>query len=505
MTVVQTKARVFSDATGAWTDLPILLSAEGPVLPLLDYLLIRSQERSLSWMRKVVQAVQLLLRFIDANEGDFLNFPHLLRAFGQRLYSGTVGKDGIDPSGLYWMPKRSRTIHILLAGLGDYCQWLIDHHDVSLPGLNRYENLSRYDERMLRAAWEYKRSRTSLGYTWALLPPSRLTTRPSWQPRHHAAPKVAHVDDGVSFPEARFTNLLLHGFVRRGYSHHPDPSIRLNLRDSLITLLMHGAGLRLSECFHLYVHDVKPDPRDPSVAQVRIHHPSEGDAPNDWMDEQSRPMNGNRSAYLAARYARRPRHLLLGTAAAGWKEPMLDGRYYMQAFWFPVELGRLFMHLWLLYLRQLAQIAGHHPYAFVVLNGPTTGELLSMDSFTQSHARAIERIGLRLGKTHGTTPHAHRHAYGGRLMRAGVEPVFRKKALHHKSLPSQAVYTAPTIVDMTRTLDTAMDRLNDLEGQGRTVKPVMDLSQLTQFGFEDVDPDNLLSGAYPRLLKGREK
>jgi hypothetical protein len=85
LTVVRLRARVFSDGTGACAELPILLTEEGPMFPLLDYLLMRSQERSLSWMRKVVQAVQLMLRFIDANERHFPGF-RVLNAFGRRLY-----------------------------------------------------------------------------------------------------------------------------------------------------------------------------------------------------------------------------------------------------------------------------------------------------------------------------------------------------------------------------------------------------------------------------------
>ena len=316
-------------------------------------------------MRKVVQAVQLLLRFIDANESQFPDVHHLLNAFSRRLYTGTVGEDGIDPSGLYWKPTRSRTANMLLAGLSDYCRWITEHRDSNLSGPSRDAFLSRHEERLLRAAWEHKRSRALLGHTWSLTPPTRVTARPVWPASSRRSPKVADEEDAVSFSEGRFTDLLLQGFVRRSYAHHPDPCVRLNLRDCLVTLLMHGAGFRVSECFHLYVHDVRPDPQDSSIALVRIHHPSEGQAPDDWVNELGQPVRGNRAAYLAARYARRPRHQLLGSAAAGWKEPMLDGHYYMQAFWFPAELGRLFMHLWVMYLRQLVQVERHHPYAFL--------------------------------------------------------------------------------------------------------------------------------------------
>lgn len=499
MTVVQVRAKVFSDATGAYTEIPILLTGQGPLLPLIDYLLAHSQNRSLAWMRKVVQATQLLLRFIEANDSRYSELSQLLGVFGKRLYSGTVGDDGLDPSGLYWRPMSSRTANMLLGRLGEYSDWLVEHRGAK--PLNPVATPSRYDERLLCAAWEHRRSRAFLGHTWSAAPKGMGVNPTGRLLGTRRAPKVADEEDAVGFPERRFTDLLLHGFVRRGYFHHPDPSLRLNLRDCLITLLMHGAGFRMSECFHLYVHDVQPDPKDPTVALVRIHHPSDGMAPDDWLDDRGQPIRGNRAAYLIARYARRPRHQLLGVEAAGWKEPMLDGRHYMQAFWFPTELGRLFLHLWTRYLCQLVQIQRHHPYAFVVLKGKTAGAPFCLENFKQNHGRAVERIGLRLGKLHGTTPHAHRHAYGRRLMRAGIDPIHRKKALHHKSLASQAVYTAPDMADVTRALNAAVASLDRLGAQGRAVKPVLDLAQMIQFGFEDIDPEGLLSGPAPKLLR----
>jgi site-specific recombinase XerD len=497
MTVVQVRARVFSDATGAYTEMPILLSEQGPLLPLIDYLLAHSQDRSPAWMRKVAQATQRLLQFIDANEGALSNPAQLLQAFGRRLYSGTTGDDGIDASGLYWRSMSARTANILLGAIADFSDWLAEHSGAKpLAGVAMS---NRHDERMLYAAWEHRRSRAFLGHTWSTVP-QKFGGRPAAHTmgRRREA-KVGDEEDAVGFPERRFTDLLLQGFVRRGCGHHPDPALRLNLRDCLVTLLMHGAGLRMSECFHLYVHDVRPDPRDHTVALVRIHHPSDGKAPDDWLDERGHPIRGNRAAYLAARYARRPRHQLLGTEAAGWKDPMLDGRHYMQAYWFPTELGRLFLHLWNRYLLQLVQVRRDHPYGFAVLKGKTAGAPLSLEVFKQNHARAVERLGLTVGKLLGTTPHAHRHAYGRRLMRAGIDPILRKKALHHKSLASQAVYTAPDMSEVTRALNAAVTTLDSLGAQGRVVKPVLNLAGMLQFGFEDVDPDGLLSGPAPKL------
>jgi hypothetical protein len=104
--------------------------------------------------------------------------------------------------------------------------------------------------------------------------------------------------------------------------------------------------------------------------------------------------------------------------------------------------------------------------------------MYSMESYKQMHRRAVERIGLTVGKLRGTTPHGHRHAYGRRLTRAGVDPVLRKKALHHKALASQAVYTAPNMAEVARALSAAAVKLDELVVAGRVVTPSLDTSKL---------------------------
>lgn len=499
MDFVQVRAKVITDSTGAVSEIPVLLTTDGPLEPLVDYFLWRRHDRSVAWMRKVAQAVGLLLAYSKANSAGFRTSRELFHNFVQRLYSGTIGEDGADPSGLYWLPMRGKPAATLLACLTDFSDWIAEQQG-TVP-LNPSRVPSGYDEMLALAAMERHRRRAFLGHTWRTPEPGSSTLRL----RSTLARRgVALTDDeaAIAFPEQHFTDLLLRGFVRRGYTHDPDPSLRLNLRDCLITLLMHGAGFRLSECFHLWVHDVQPDPHDPTLALVRIHHPSEGNAPEDWRDERGQPIRGNRAAYLAVRYALRPRNELLGSEAAGWKNPALDGRYFMQAFWFPTDLGRLFLQLWKLYLRQLVPIERAHPYAFVVLTGPGVGGMYNLENYKQMHRRAVERIGRAVSRLGGTIPHGHRHAYGRRLTRAGVDPVLRKKALHHKALASQGVYTAPNMAEVMRALNAAVGKLDALALEGRAVKPQLETSTLLAFGFEDIDPDGLLSGPSPKL-RGR--
>lgn len=491
MTFVAVQAKAFLDNTGVPVEMPVLLSESGPLLPLVDYLTSRAHERSPAWMRKVVQAVRLLLSYVEANAGCFEDSRSLFTSFVQRLYSGTTGPDG-DPTGLYWQAMNTASANALLTVLRDFSEWLVDTRGGTplvasvLP--------TRHDDRLMLAAWEHRRSRAFLGH---ILPRNAGNGALRSSVRLRLA--RASPDDAISFPERYFTDLLVRGFVRYGRAWQPDPMARLSLRDILITLLMHGAGLRMSECFHVWVHDVQPDPIDPSSALIRVHHPSEGEAPADWLDENGRPIKCNRAAYLAGKYGLRPRHEMLGPEAAGWKNPALDGRHFMQAYWFPQDLGRLFLRLWNLYLHELVQVPRHHPYAFVSLKGKAAGNVYCIKAFQQAHQRAVERIGLEVAKSLGTTPHGHRHAYGRRLMRASVEPVLRKKALHHRALGSQAVYTTPSTEEVTNTLDAASARLNELAASGRAVRPSLGPADLTAFGFGDIDPDELLSGPSPRL------
>lgn len=491
MTFVAVQAKAFLDNTGVPIEMPILLSEAGPLLPLVDYLTSRAHDRSPAWMRKVVQAVRLLLSYVEANAGCFEDSHSLFTSFVQRLYAGTVGPDG-DPTGLYWQALNTASANALLTVLRDFSEWLVD----TRGGTPLVSSVlpTKHDERLMLAAWEHRRSHAFLGH---ILP--RNAGKEALRPAVRLRLARASPDDAISFPERHFTDLLVRGFVRYGHAWQADPMARLSLRDILITLLMHGAGLRMSECFHVWVHDVQPDPIDPSSALVRVHHPSEGEAPADWLDEKGRPIKCNRAAYLAGKYGLRPRHEMLGPEAAGWKNPALDGRHFMHAYWFPQDLGRLFLRLWNLYLHELVQVPRHHPYAFVGLKGRAAGNVYCIKAFQQAHERAVERIGLEVAKALGTTPHGHRHAYGRRLMRANVEPVLRKKALHHRALGSQAVYTTPSTEEVTTTLDTATARLNELAASGRAVRPSLGLADLTAFGFDDIDPDELLSGPSPRL------
>jgi hypothetical protein len=161
---VQVRAKVVTDSTGAVSEIPILLTTDGPLTSLVDYFLWRRHDRSVAWMRKVAQAVGLLLAYAKANHANFNNSRELFRNFVQRLYSGTIGRDGRDPSALYWLPMRGKQAATLLVCLSDFSDWLAEAYGTA--PLNPARVPSGYDEMLALAASEHRRTRAFLGHTW---------------------------------------------------------------------------------------------------------------------------------------------------------------------------------------------------------------------------------------------------------------------------------------------------------------------------------------------------
>lgn len=487
------RAKVIQDNTGAVQELPIIVTEQGVLQPIVDYFLEKAHARSYSWMQKVVQSVSLLLDYLAANQHCFSDPKSLFSAFAQRLQYGTIGENGLDPSGLFWLPKKVQNAKQLVLALSEFSDWLSTRLD-GKP-LNPLTPASRFDEMLNWAAYHQRHNRAFLGHTWSRQKEAHASTH-ARSIQLKRSPKAARADVKF-FPEDKIGDLLFKGFVVPGRQQSPKLVDRLNLRDILITILLHGGGLRVSEPFHLYIHDVQPDPLDPTVAMVRIFHPEEGTAPNDWLDAKGKPVKCTRSAYLQGKHAMQPRTQYPKNISlhAGWKSPFLDHQrdLYMHVHWFPRDWGRLFKKLWDLYLLQLIQIERHHPFAFVSFDGKHTGEPYSITSFQEAHARAVQRIGLTVAKMEGTTAHGHRHAYGQRVKATG-DPLIIKAALHHKSLESQLVYTEAQIAEVTQKLTDATLQLNGCA----TSQQQFDL---TAYGFEDVDPLGLLSGPQPLLQK----
>ena len=440
--LVTVRAEIITDNTGQKLHFPIVMGPEGGVFrPMVEYQKL-FHAKSTTWHKSLCQAMRLLLEYAAANAGSFATPRDLFESFSVKLQSGTV-LDGRDPSGLYWAPRAFTQCNFLLNTLTGFSRWISDKY--SLEPVNPLRDATQSEQVIAALAWGYRNRMSFLGHTESKAKAMELLKKTPWVPKYRTEKVVGEIKP--RFPEDRFIDLLFKGFA--------DNAGRLDLRCILITVLMHGAGLRVSECFHLFVPDVQADPHDPTKALVRIGHPELGEV--EWK-KGNKTVRGSRAEFLMTR-GLEPRHTIMGRRKAGWKHPTLEGKWYLQAHWTDPAYGQLFARIWRLYLGQLSRVERTHPWAFVNLIRKYKGEPYTIAEFAKAHAKACLRIGLTPRKSAGTTPHGHRHACLYRLAEAGVDPVIIKRVAHHHSFESQQVYTAPDLAETNRGLNEGLARL----------------------------------------------
>lgn len=445
MMSVKVNAKVRLDNTGVVQELPVILTEGGVLKSHLQYL-AHYRSRSKSWADRSAFAVGLLLEFWEANQDAVIDPKRMFREFALSLYTGTVGEDGNDPSNLRWVPRKEADARQLIGHITHYCDWLAEINEDEGFRINPKVRPDSAGERMNVAAHYHRKRNAFLSHLFA-----KKSVNHQRNVQLRRAQTIHNQEIVKFFPEGRMGDLLSEGFVRRGYSGAPDIAERLNLRDVLITMLMFYGGIRISECFQIWLNDI-------TVVDghciVKVHHPSQGLAPDGISP---------RVGYLKEHYGLLPRdqypknHRL----HAGWKDPALasrSGKYFVVN-WFPLEAGDRFRSLWSLYLKtqfEPPKFGDKHPYAFTT----QTGSIYTIKAYTANRKRAVERIGLKFSKEAGTTAHADRHSYGQALANAGVRPEIIQKAMHHKSPDSQAVYTEPTEKEIRRAFAQAEEKAN---------------------------------------------
>lgn len=440
--------KVVRDNTGVSISMPVLMSPDGPVRPLIDYCL--SVHRSLSWQEKLLRAAKLFFEYLEVNAIDGEEEWRVFRNFNHALRHGTVAPDTLrDPSGLYWQAIDVREANCMIRLLSDLFDWLGRDQSPRTTKFNPTYVGNRHDQRIDLQAYSYRRNKAFLGYSWSTKPRenhARLI-------KGERAPKVFS-QRPPGFPEDRFEDLLFKGFKVAG---------KYDYRGMLITLLLFGGGIRVSEAFHLYMADVQPHWDDPSRAFVVVHHPSLGCAPNHWKNRSGR--RGSRQEYLATEFGLVPRNLVRGKLHAGWKHPALDSEWYMQVHWFPEIYGQWFMEIWMQYVQQVASIPKFHPYAWINVDRAPIGATYTMSQYQKALQAAVERIGLVSGKSYGTTAHGPRHAYAQRARNGGIDPIIIQRILHHCSLESQQVYTQPEVYEAITAIGKATEWLRENHSQ----------------------------------------
>ncbi|OUL68171.1 gamma-mobile-trio recombinase GmtY [Paraburkholderia hospita] len=433
-----------------------------PMLSLVEYVIEHGRTRSLAWQRDVARAVGLLVDFLHANAEHFRSEPsrpQVLAAFADALVGGTIDMGGSDPSGLYWEPKSVSRARVILNAATAFSDWLVSRYDTT--ALNPSRSASVAEQIAYWRRFEKRRAHALLSHTMNRSDHVDAAKRArTVQILRKTA--VAHGSAPKTFPDTAMADLITKGFALPGKDLFLPWYERINVRDAMITILLHGGGLRESEPFHLYVTDVAIDPLAPTRAMVRLFHPEQGIAPPDFLDPVTKKkLHGDREIYLRTKWQLEPRTLLHGRFHAGWKDLQLtdQSEKYALVHWFPGFWGEVFLFLFRIYITRYRSRRYAHPYLFVSHKDMVAGDPYTIDSFRQAHAKAVRRIGLAVGKDLGTTPHGHRHAYGQSLVSAGIDQKSVQYALHHKAIESQAPYTMPTPVAIDSALSAAESRL----------------------------------------------
>lgn len=443
-----------------------ILSGEGcapsAMLPLIEYVLDHGRSRSLAWQRELTRSVGLLVDFLQANAEYFQSErirPQVLAAFADALVGGTIGIDGTDRTDLYWEPKSVERATIVLNAVTAFSDWLVDRY--ATTAINPWKMASVAEQMAYWRRFEKRRASSLLMHTFDR-EKSSAASKMVRMVTIRRKRVLADADSVKHFPEERIWDMLEKGFPVYGKKKSQCLHERLNIRDILITILLHGGGLRESEPFHLYVSDVAIDPTNSKSALVKLYHPEQGIAPGDYIDPiAGKWIEADREEYLRVKWGMQPRSLVVGKLHAGWKDLRLtdERRKYAQIHWFPTYWGEIFLALFKIYITKMRSRHERHPFLFVSQKVGVAGEPYTISAFRQAHAKAVKRIGLDVGKDFGTTPHGHRHSYGQLLTDASLDPLVIERCLHHKSRESQLVYTAPTAEATTKTLKEASDLL----------------------------------------------
>lgn len=431
-------------------------------LPQVEYVLEQGRSRSNAWQRELSRAVGLLVDFLKANQAAFhlqSDRPQVLAEFAEALVGGTIGLDGNDPSGLYWEPKSLSRATLLLNAVTAFSDWLVNRYDTT--PINPWKTASVAEQMAYWRRHDKRRVHALLSHTYG----RDETAARSQQARTVAIRRksVSHdVMQAKSFPLDQSWRLLSEGFLVPGKAKARQLHERMNIRDMLITISLHGGGLREGEPFHLYVSDVAIDSRNPKSALVRLYHPERGAAPEDYLDPLSgKVIAADREEYLRVKWGLVPRNLEVGRFYAGWKDLKLSNgrKNYALVHWYPSYWGEIFLSLFKVYITKQRSRHCNHPYLFVSLKDTVVGDPYTVDSYRQAHSKAVKRIGLVPAKAYGTTPHGHRHAYAQQLADAGIGDEIIQAALHHKSPESQQVYKEPTVDKVNSALREASHKI----------------------------------------------
>ncbi|WP_084677085.1 site-specific integrase [Massilia niastensis] len=411
--------------------------------------------------RAYSRAIGLFIDFLAARGEEFhydgaTKYTELFPAFFTSLSLGTMQK-GSCPYDLWWTPRRVRDIKNISQRITIFLDWIADRSDI--PSIVPQRNSTTGEQLKFWARWNTLKGKSLLGHLMRPQASQGLSVQTSAPPVLWSEPKTDQ--ELLRFEDEYFHRFLNEGFKRRA-------ELRWSVvRDQMISLLLHGSGLRISDALSLWIPDVMyDDPEFPGKAVVRLYDPHEGSI--SYLDPLTgRKVTTTRVAFLRLKYDMLPLSLQPGHQRVGAKGNLYQDseEKYALVCWKGPRYARAFAQLRDEYLR-IRPRPDNHPFLFVTPEGkPMTDR-----AFAKVHAAAIRRIGLTPGKKFGTTPHGHRHAYVYDLRKAGLGIKEIQIAVRHRSTESQEAYGGMTMLEVSQEVQKAcVDAKGELVDIGRNL------------------------------------
>lgn len=129
----------------------------------MEYTLkLKRDGMSQSTILNCIKATQLLLEYMSTNTSGFQNPESLFENFTSRLYTGTIGDDGLDPSGLYWLPCSKQVSKLYINALTKLTDWLALNNNGN--AINPLVEANTSTKRLKYAAWFRKNHNNFLGH-----------------------------------------------------------------------------------------------------------------------------------------------------------------------------------------------------------------------------------------------------------------------------------------------------------------------------------------------------
>ena len=218
-----------------------------PIVTLIEYFIDVGRARSLSWQRETARAVGLLVDFLTANTAQLRaeGNPRVFAKFAEALVGGTLDLSGNDPSELFWESKTVSRARNLLRAVTAFSDWLENRHGTRR--INPWRDASIGERIAFWRRLDKRNANSLLGYA-SYRSDNQARAKLSRVVTIQRKATTAFAREVKFFPSDRIWDLLFRGFAARSKQHSPLHE-QLSLKDILITILLHGGGLRESEPF----------------------------------------------------------------------------------------------------------------------------------------------------------------------------------------------------------------------------------------------------------------